>query len=117
MIAEQNRGKRWPIGWVVAAIGVTAVVAATALAVILFSRYVQDEDADAPTAARVFQSARAQFAGQAPLLESRGALPPIFHRRSSADAPRPIVALRGMIYDASDESLRRFGIPIGVVRL
>jgi hypothetical protein len=116
-MAEQNRGKRWPIGWVVAAISVTAVVAAIGLAVMLFSRYVQDEDADAPAAARAFQRARAQFTGQAPLLELRGAQPPLFHRRPSAAAARPIVAVRGIIYDASDESLRRFAIPIGVVRL
>jgi hypothetical protein len=96
-----------------AAVALIAVV--IGLGLVLFSRYVQTEDADAASAAREFAAVRARLAGQIPLLELHGAQPPIFHRDQVSAGP--ITALHALVFSPQDNSLRRFNIPVGALRV
>jgi hypothetical protein len=107
--------KRWSIGWIVAGIAIALLVAVIGLGVILFSQYVQTEDADAASAAREFQAVRGRLAGQIPLLEVRGAEPPVFHR--DGVSALGITSLHALVYSRRDESLRRFNIPLAALRV
>ena len=98
-----------------AGIAVALLVAVIGLGVALFSRYVQTEDADATSAAREFQVVRARLAGQVPLIEIRGAEPPLFQRDQVSG--RPITALHALVYSPRDDSLRRFNIPVAALRV
>ena len=112
MIGQPRKRALW--AWIIGGV-LIALVAAILGAALLFSRYVRSEDANAESAAREFQTVRARLAGQPPLIELRGAQPPVFHRNETS--PKPIVALRGLMYNPADESLQRFKIPIAAVRL
>jgi hypothetical protein len=107
--------KRWSVAWIVAGVAVALLAVVIGLGVLLFSRYVETEDADAASAAREFQAVRARLAGQIPLLELHGAQPPIFHRDQVS--ARPITALHALVFSPEDDSLRRFNIPIGALRV
>ena len=86
-----------------------------AVGALFFLRYVKTEDADAASAAREFQAIRTQLAGQVPLLELRGAEPPIFHRDRGSG--RGIKALHALVYSPREESLRRFDVPLAALRV
>jgi len=60
--------KRWYVAWIVAGAAVVLLAVVIGLGLVLFSRYVETEDADAVSAAREFQAVRARLAGQIPLL-------------------------------------------------
>ena len=107
--------KRWSAARIVAGVAVVLLAAVIGLGLVLFSRYVDTEDADDASAAREFQAVRAKLAGQIPLLELRGAQPPIFHREQVS--ARRITALHALVFSPQDESLRRFNIPVAALRV
>jgi hypothetical protein len=107
--------KRWSIAWIVAGVAVGLLAVVVGVGVVLFSRFVQTEDADATSAAREFEVVRARLAGQVPLLELRGAEPPVFHRDQVST--RGITSLHALVYSPRDESLRRFNIPVAALRV
>lgn len=114
-MTELPARKRWSVAWIVAGVSVALLAAVIGLGVVLFSRYVQTEDADATSAAREFQAVRARLAGQVPLIEIRGAEPPLFRR--DLVSGRPITALHALVYSPPDEELRRFNIPVTALRV
>jgi hypothetical protein len=107
--------KRWSVAWKVTGTTVALLAVVIGLGVVLLSRYSQTENADAASAAREFQAARAPFAGQVPLLELRGIQSPVFHREETSG--RPITALHALVYTARDQSLRRWNLPIAAIRV
>src|SRR5262245_34674108 len=108
----ESASKRRSIGWIVAGTAVVLLAGVIGLALFFFSRYVETEDADGAAAAREFQAVRARLAGQLPLLELRGTLPPIFHRDRTA--PGSITTLRGLVYSVEDEEIHRLTVPISI---
>jgi hypothetical protein len=112
---ERTGKKRWSVAWKVTGLAGVLLAVLIGLGVVLLSRYSHAETVDAASAAREFQTARAQFGGQVPLIELRGVQPPVFHRdRTSA---RPVAALRALVYDPRDRSLRRWAVPIAAIRV
>jgi hypothetical protein len=106
--------RRWILrGVAIAIVGV--VLTAIACIAIVFSLYVQTEDADAASAAREFDAARARLAGQEPLLEFRGLDPPVVHVRQGPR--RPLTTVHMLIYDATEEYVRRVDVPVRMIRL
>jgi hypothetical protein len=114
-MTEPSVRKRRSVAWIVTATVVALLAAGIGLGVALLSEYSQTEDADVASATQVFQDARARFAGQVPLLELRGAEPPVFHREPIST--RPIAALHALVYSGRDESLRRWNVPVSVLRV
>jgi hypothetical protein len=101
-------------------IALTAVIAVPVVTLIvsalfLLRHYIASQDIDASGAALIFETERARFAGQQPLVEYQG-----FDTTVHRDPSRPrheLHTLHMVAYDASDESLTRADMPWWVVRL
>src|SRR5207249_6269269 len=74
-------------------------------AIVFYWRHVQTAYVRSETAAREFETARARFAGQQPLIELRGLLTPIVRRSPSAPR-RDLHALHALAYDVGEGQLR-----------
>ena len=114
-MTKRTGKKRWSVAWKVTGIAGALLAVLIGLGVELLSQYSQAETTDAASAAREFQTARAQFAGQLPLLELRGIQPPVFHRDGTS--ARPVTAVHALVYDPRDRSLRRWTVPIAAIRV
>jgi hypothetical protein len=101
-------------------IGVAVIVVVLACAgivgvMIFFSRHVHADYVAADVAEREFESARARFAGQTPLIAYRGTQATIT-RASPCASPRELT-LHALAYSAGDRQFRRADFPMGVLRL
>jgi len=85
-------------------------------AIVFYWRHVQTAYVRSETAAREFETARARFAGQQPLIELRGLLTPIVRRSPSAPR-RDLHALHALAYDVGEGQLRRADVPATLLRL
>jgi hypothetical protein len=115
-MTDRNKKKRRSLAIVIPAIAFGLAVAAIGIAVALFSRYVKTEDTDSATAAHEFEAARARFAGRVPLVEYRGLQTPIV-RRDPSTPRHQIVAVRALVYSATEGYLRRVNVPMRILRL
>jgi hypothetical protein len=114
-MTERTGKRRWSVAWKVTGIVVALFAVLVGVGLVLLSRYSQTETSDAASAAREFQAVRTRLAGQVPLLDLRGIQPPVFHRDGTS--ARPVTALRALVYDPRDHSLRRWTIPIAAIRV
>lgn len=99
----------------VAVIVVVLAVTGIGGAMIFLSRHVQTDYVAADVAEREFESARARFAGQTPLVEYHGTQATIARRTPCA--PRRDLTLHALAYGAGDRELRRADFPMSVLRL
>jgi hypothetical protein len=114
-MTERETAKRWSIGRFLVFTLIGLAVAILVSAIVVFSRYVETEDADATSAARAFETARAALVGQAPLVECSFLEPPVVRR--VAPSPRAITRLHVLVYSESEGLLRRMDVPFGLIRL
>lgn len=107
--------------WVVVAIAVVGILAVVAIAGAGFyfvSRHIDTEAVTAAEAAAAFESGKARFAGQTPLVEldRDGRFVRAHTDRPIPDAKSPS-HLHLLAYDPSDEQLIRFRVPFWLLRI
>lgn len=100
-------------------VGVAAVAVVGGTAYFIY-RHVQAEFTNEQTADRAFESARARFEGQQPLIEMRLNDEPLVHRDlipAAATAGRKPETLRVLAYDDRAGKLVRVAIPFWLLRM
>ena len=108
--------------WVVvgvAAVGILCVIGMAAAGIYYFTQHIEAKKATPASAAAEFDSVRARFRGQRPLIEldERGGF-----LRSNTDRPAPanpkrLEALHVMAFDPDDEGLVKVTVPFWLLRL
>src|SRR5262249_32842539 len=81
-----------------------------------FRRHINAQPMSAESASAEFQSARARFAGQQPLIELAQHERPIVHMRTPKNAPE-LQSLRVLAYDPREGKLVRVSLPFWLLRL
>lgn len=108
----------WVVGGVVV-VGILGIVAMAGVGVYLFSQHIDTKTATPASASRDFETIRAQFTGQTPLIEldERGR-----YLRSNTDRPvppgaTPPNALNVIAFDPDDNRIVRVSIPFWLLRM
>jgi hypothetical protein len=99
----------------VAVIVIVLAAAGIGSVMLFISRHVHTEYVGADVAEREFETARARFAGQTPLIAFHGTQATITH--FSPCAPHQELTLHALAYGAGDRELRRADFPMSVLRL
>jgi hypothetical protein len=79
-------------------------------------RHITTQFVEDKVAATEFESARARFAGQQPLIELRGEHDAVVHRRTASSSTE-LQTLRVLAFDAREGKLVRVSVPFWLLRL
>lgn len=115
-----GRVKTWI--WIVVAVAVVGVLGLVAVAGLGFyfaSQHIETRAVSPGRAAKDFDSIRARFAGQVPIIEldDRGRFIRAHTDRAAADPSRPPERLRVLAYDAKDGRIVEVKVPFWLLRL
>jgi len=115
-------GKVKPWVWVVVGVvacGILFIIGLAAVGLWLVKSHVEVHSASPAAVTEDFQTVRARFADQKPLIEIRRGDEPVLHREliPNATAGRPLQTLRVLAYDPDGGKIVRIAIPMWLLRL